>query len=181
MRKPSTQLPGQEGQRRRLLTFITVAGSFLLALLVLYLTAADIQAMLDHLSQLADPNLTADMRIALDVEIAAEAIKVLLDIHLFLVFALLTIIGLRLLYARESKMGEVWFLEIVPRLFLARTMTGLRRWLVGIILVRLTLRLIQQILRLEYEPATDVTYLTILIVLLIGAWALSFRQQTTMR
>jgi hypothetical protein len=160
---------------------MTVGVSFLLALLVLLLTVADIQAMLGHLSQLADQNLTTDMRIMLDIEIAAEAIKVLLDIHLFLVFALLSISGLRLLYVRESKMGAVWFLEVVPRLFLAHNLTGLRRWLVGIILVRVTLRLIQQTLRLAYDPTTDVTYLAILVVLLIGAWVLSFRQQTTLR
>ena len=181
MRKTSAQLPEQEGEQQRLLTFMTVGVSFLLALLVLLLTVADIQAMLGHLSQLADQNLTTDMRIMLDIEIAAEASKVLLDIHLFLVFALLSISGLRLLYVRESKMGAVWFLEVVPRLFLAHNLTGLRRWLVGIILVRVTLRLIQQTLRLAYEPTTDVTYLAILVVLLIGAWVLSFRQQTTLR
>jgi hypothetical protein len=181
MRKTSAQLPEQEGEQQRLLTFMTVGVSFLLALLVLLLTVADIQAMLGHLSQLADQNLTTDMRIMLDIEIAAEAIKVLLDIHLFLVFALLSISGLRLLYVRESKMGAVWFLEVVPRLFLAHNLTGLRRWLVGIILVRVTLRLIQQTLRLAYDPTTDVTYLAILVVLLIGAWVLSFRQQTTLR
>ena len=181
MHKTSAQLPEQEGEQQRLLTFMTVGVSFLLTLLVLLLTVADTQAMLGHLSQLADPNLTTDMRITLDIEIAAEAIKVLLDLYLFAVFTLLTILGLRLLYARESKMGAVWFLEVVPRLFLARNLTGLRRWLVGILLVRLTLRLIQQTLHLEYEPTTDVTYLVILVVLLIGAWVLSFRQQTTMR
>jgi len=105
----------------------------------------------------------------------------LLDLYLFAVFALLTILGLRLLYARESKMGAVWFLGVVPRLFLARNLTGLRRWLVGILLVRLTLRLIQQTLRLEDELTADVTYLAILIALLIGAWVLSFRQQTMIR
>lgn len=181
MRKTSAQLPEQEGEQPRLLTFMTVGVSFLLALLVLLLMVVDLQAMLSHLSQLADPNLTADMRITLDIEIAAEAIKVLLDLYLFAVFALLTILGLRLLYARENKMGAVWFLEVVPCLFLARNLTGLRHWLVGILLVRLTLRLIQQALRLEVEPTTDVTYLAILIALIIGAWVLSFRQQTTMR
>lgn len=181
MCKTSTQLPEQEREQQRLLTFMTVGVSCLLALLVLLLTVADIQAMLGHLSQLADPNLTADMRITLDIEIAAEAFKVLLDLYLFAVFALLTILGLRLLYARESKLGAVWFREVVPRLFLARNLTELRRWLVGIILVRVTLRFIQQTLRLEVEPTTDVMYLAILVVLLIGVWVLSFRQQTTMR
>ncbi|MEZ4726693.1 MAG: hypothetical protein R3E79_06115 [Caldilineaceae bacterium] len=180
MRKPSIQLAEGAGQPLVIPPFIIVIVGVPLLLLMLYITVLDLQAMVGHINQLADLHLTADMRVTLDIEIAAEAIKVLLDLYLLIVLTLLTITGLRLLYANKSKLGEVWFLELVPCLFLARTMTGVRRWLVGIILVRLTLRLIQQTLRVEYQPTTDVTYLAILIALLIGAWVLSFRQQTTM-
>ncbi len=179
MRKSSIQLAGEAGQSLGIPPFILVIVGVPLLLLMIYITALDLQAMVGHVHQLADPHLTADLRVTVDIEIAAEGIKVLLDLYLLIVLTLLTVTGLRLRYASANKRGEVWFLELLPRLFLARTMTGLRRWLVGILLVRVTLRLIQQTLRVEYQPATDVTYLVILVVLLVGAWVLSLRHQTT--
>ena len=176
MRRLLTQLFGPGSRHSRLPVLGVVIASLLMASGIFYIATVDVRALLGHLNQLGDPGLMAEMRTRLDLEIAAETIKVLLDVYLLAVIFSIFAPGLYELVVKKSKIGLAQGLEFASRLFLTRDLAGLKNWLIGVILLRLVVRFFQQILRLEHEDTTDLAYLLIVVVLVVGALYLSYRQ-----
>ena len=158
----------QDVWRSRLPVLVAVITSLLITSGVVYILSVDVRYLLGHLRQLADPGLTTEMRTRLDVEIVAEAIKVLLDVYLFAISLLIFALGLYELLASKGKIGLAQGLEFAARLFLTHGVGGLKNWLIGVVLLRLVIRFFQQTLRLEHEGTLDLVYLAV-VILLIGS------------
>lgn len=176
MRKLITPLvrPGSWSGRWPVLAL--VVASLLMTFGLVFIAAIDSRALLGHLSQLGEPGLTAEMRTRLDLEIAAETIKLLLDIYLLAVILAIFAPGLYTFFVKKNGIGMAQGLDFATRLFLTSSLGGLRNWLIAVVLLRLVVRFFQRVLRLEHEDTADLAYLVVVMALVVGALYLSYRQ-----
>lgn len=177
MAKFLAQLTEPEWRRRQMPALaITIVGFAALAG-VLYLTVADVYYLISHVSQLATPGLTEEMLTRLELAVAAEAVKVFLDIYLLAVILLIFAPGLYARFAAKRHEGGVEGVEFAAKIFLARV-ADLPKWMLGVTLLRVMIGYAQKILWLEVAIGPDLLYL-IIVILLVMSILLSSRFRTT--
>ncbi|MCB0162917.1 MAG: YqhA family protein [Anaerolineae bacterium] len=162
--------------RSRLPELVITFVSILIAFGLGYVITVDTGNLLNYLSQRAAPTLAAGMDAGLELNIAAEAIKVLLDVYLIAVLLVIFASSLSVLFVNKNDIGVVGNLEFAPRLFLARSVGNLKKWLIGAILLRLVLNFIQRTVGPERESTLDLVYLAVVVLLVGSALFLSRRR-----
>lgn len=167
MRKYLDPLTKQGTWNSHLPTIVFLSLSLLSLTAVMYITAVDMRYLLTHLNHLAAPGLTDEMRIHLEWEVAAEAVKVFLDIYLSGVVLLIIVPGLYTLVTKKDLFGIANGLELAAQMFLSRV-EDLTKWLAGLILLRWIIRLLQKALRLELGDGADLVFILVISALLFS-------------
>lgn len=144
-------------------------------------TLADAQLLVSHVNRVADPGLAPDARAPLDLQIAIEAIKILMDFYLFMVITLVLAYGVRGRRINYRSPGPTRGIEYAGYLLLTRSVNSIRYRLVGLLLARLVLGYIQQLLRLEYDRSLDLAYSVVVLLLVGGAFYLSHHIRSAAR
>lgn len=135
-----TQLIEADWWRRQMLSLtMTILG---LAALggVLYFTVSDVCYLLAHVSQLATPVLTNEALTRLEWEIAAEAVKIFLDVYLLAVILLIFAPGPYARFVDKRRNGGVEGVEFAAAMFLTRA-ADLPKWLLGVTLLRVLIEI----------------------------------------
>lgn len=88
------------------------------------------------------------MRSFLEWEIAAETIKVFLDIYLFGVILMIITPSFYTLVTKRDMFGVNTSLELGAKMFLCRV-DEMKKWLIGIVLLRMIIRYFQKLLRMD--------------------------------
>lgn len=154
------------------ITFVSILIAFGLG----YVITVDTGNLLSYLNQRAAPTLAAGMDAGLELNIAAEATKVLLDVYLIAVLLVIFASSLSVLFVNKNDIGGVGNLGFAPRLFLAHGVDDLKKWLIGAVLLRLVLNFIQRTVRSERESTLDLVYLAVVVLLAGSALFLSRRR-----
>jgi uncharacterized membrane protein YqhA len=172
-----TQLIEPGWWRRQMPALVTTVLGLLALVGVLYVTAVDARYLLGHVNQLAMPGLTDEMLTRLELEIAAEAVKLFLDAYLLVVILLIFAPGPYARFVSKRRNGGVEGVEFAAEMFLTRV-GDLPKWLIGVTLLRVMIGYFQKLLRLEVERGLDLLYLTIVLLLVGSALFLSRRRAT---
>lgn len=179
MAKFLAQLTEPEWWRRQMPALALTIVSLAALAGVLYLTVADVRYLITHVSQLATPGLTDAMVTRLELEIAAEVIKIFLDIYLLAVILLIFAPGLYKRFMPKRRSHDVEGVEFAAKMFLTRV-ENLPKWMLGVTLLRIMTGYFQKILRLDVEIGLDLLYL-IIVILLVVIVLLSNRLRTAQR
>lgn len=156
-------------------TFIFIFLCLISIIAVTYITVVDVRLLLVFVNQTNTPGLTNEMRTYLEWEIAAEAIKVFLDIYLFGVILMIITPSLYTLVTKRDMFGINTSLELGAKLFFCRV-DEMKKWLIGIVLLRMIIRYFQKLLRMDAGGEADIVYLTIIIFLIFTTFLLSHDQ-----
>lgn len=152
------------GQRRSgRLMIMTGAGA--VVLFVSFLTVADVNSFLDYLNQFGGTGSIIEMRL-LGLEMTIAVIKVFLDLYLLLVSLIILAQAVHYFFGRKVRTVQYW--EFAARLFLTRSVEGLKWGLIGLGLIRLMVGFFQRGLRLEPEEAPALLSLA-MVLLLVGS------------
>lgn len=173
MKSDHNSLTKQQAWAGRMPVIVFLVLSLLSVIGVAYITVVDVRYLLIHLDQLNTPGITDELRLHLEWEIGAEAIKIFLDLYLLAVVLMIIAPGLYSLVLKKSLFGIADGLELASRMFFARV-DNLSKWLIGVLFIRLLIRFFQKFLRLETGGEADVVFSAV-IVILVFAVLLFFR------
>jgi len=153
-----TQLIEADWRRSQILTLmIPIVGLAALGGLV-YLTVSDVGSLLVHMGQLGAPALMNAALSRLQLEIAAEAVKVFLDVYLLAAILWIFAPGLYTRFVAQRANAEVQGVEFAAAMFLTHA-ADLPKWLLGVTLARVTIGYGQKLLRWEAEGRFELLHL----------------------
>jgi len=168
MKSDHNSLMKQQTWTGRMPVIVFLVLSLLSIIGVVYITVVDVRYLLTHLDQLNTPGITDEIRLHLEWEIGAEAIKIFLDLYLFLVVILIIAPGLLSLISKQRLYTITNGLELAARMFLTRV-ENLSKWLIGLLFLRLLIHFFQRILRLETGGEADIVFSAVILVMVIAA------------
>lgn len=176
-----TQVPKRHLERlarRNSLFSVVIAMAGLLAISGAAAVAlADAQLLVAHVNRAADPGLAPDARAQLELQVAIEAIKMMMDAYLLAIIALVLAYGVRGRLTGDQTPSPMPGMEYAGYLLLTRSINSFRYRLIGLLLARLALGYLQRMLRLEYDRSPDLAYCAVVLFLVGGALYLSYRIQ----
>jgi uncharacterized membrane protein YqhA len=156
----------------RLIVFIPVLASMLLAFGAFIVTTVDAVVLMWHMISYLDPALNDTARDAMRLLVISDVVTV---VDGYLLAAILLIFSLGLYELFINKINEAEGSEFASRLLLIRSFDDLKDRLANVILLIVIVKFFQQALNLKYTSVTDLLSLSISIVLVAGALFLSGR------
>lgn len=142
----------------------------------MYVAAVDASYFLAHVRAMGAPSATGETLVRLELEIAAESIKMFLDLYLLAVTAMIMAPVVSSLLGKPPGNG-VSGEEFAAEMFLTRV-GNIRSWLIGVVLLRALTGYLQRSWRLEVEDGSDLVYGIIVLLLLGSAVLLSRRKRS---
>ena len=137
----------------------------------LHVAAIDASYFLAHVRAMGAPDATGQMLYRLELEIAAESLKLFLDVYLVAVTAMILAPVVSALRGQRGG-ARAGAEEYAAEMFLARV-GSLRSWLIGVVLLRGVIGYLQRSWQLEVEDGSDLVYGGIVLLLLGSALLLS--------
>jgi len=167
----------QSIQRDRSLPTVAVIAGVLAICGVSVVALADAQMLVAHVNRASDPGLAPDARALLDLQIAIEIIKVLMDVYLLAIIALVLAHGVRGRLTGNQVPSRSHGMEYAGYLLLTRNVNSFSYRLIGLLLARLALGYLQRVLRLEVDRSLDLFFYAAVLFLVGGALYLGHRIQ----
>lgn len=165
----NSRLSRSVGIGAALLTCVSLAG-------VVYVTIMDGSALVAHWGA-ARTHIAADETLnRLELEIAAESVKVFLDVYLLIALALLLVSLVRSLRRSPTRDG-LGVGEFSAAMFLSQ-IGMLRSSFIGVVSLRVLVAFVQRSARLESQTGADLLYGAIVICLLACAFLVSRKQRS---
>lgn len=160
----------------RLVVFIPVLASMLLAFGAFIVTTVDAVLLLWRMISYLDPALNDALRNEVRLLVISDVVTV---VDGYLLAAILLIFSLGLYELFINKINQAEGSEFASRLLLIRSLDDLKDRLANVILLIVIVKFFQQALNIKYSSVTDLLSLAVSIVLVAGALFLSNRAKPT--
>jgi uncharacterized membrane protein YqhA len=156
----------------RLVMLVAVVASVLLALGSFYVALVDLFYLAGLIGGYANLDAGVEQRAALRADVVTAIVKVLDG---FLISAILIIVALGLYELFVNRIDPARFSEAAPRLLRVRGLDDLKERVAKLILLVLVIEFFQRALRIPYDRALDLLYLSLAILFVSAALYLASR------